>query len=73
MARNKRRLRNPKHSSLEEAVQLALSQPRRDREGNKIQGHTIEEIQAMMPEQRRYLYDTIWLHQQWLKTQDRRG
>jgi hypothetical protein len=62
MARNKRRLRNPKHSGIEEALELALLQPRRDRKGNKIQGHTFQEIMEMTPEQRRNFSDGIWLH-----------
>jgi hypothetical protein len=57
---------------MQECYELALLQPRRDREGNKIQGYTFDEIMEMTPEQRRYFSDGVWLHQQWLKTQDSR-
>jgi hypothetical protein len=60
-------------ASLQECLELALLQPRRDREGNRIEGKTFEEIQAMTPEKRRYFLDTLWLHQQWVKTQEKRG
>jgi hypothetical protein len=59
-------------ASLQECLELALHQPRRDREGKKIEGRTIKEIQAMTPLERRHFADTVWLHQQWMRTQVQR-
>jgi len=35
-----------------ECVALLLTQPRRDAAGNKLQGHTLEEIRVMTPGER---------------------
>jgi hypothetical protein len=61
-----------KRGNIEQAYDLALLQPRRDAKGNRIQGKTYEEIAAMTPVERRHFADGVWLHQQRLKTKNRR-
>jgi hypothetical protein len=72
MARNKRRLRNPQHSSLEEAFALCLNQKRKDDGRNKLPGVTVEEIMQMNPYEREHMLQTNWLRERWLATRTER-
>jgi hypothetical protein len=62
MARNKRRLRNrrPKND-MREAFAICLNQRRHDALGNRLPGHTSDEITAMGPGEREKVRQAGWL------------
>jgi len=59
-------------SRWEDDFWLSLRQPRYERDGKKVPGHTIEEIRAMTPKEKQFFSDSVWLHQEWLKTKEAR-
>lgn len=65
----KRRLRRRKKDDLQEVFALCLNQPRHDAGGNRIQGHTFDEILAMTTEERERLKEVGGLGK---KTETRR-
>jgi hypothetical protein len=60
--KNKRRLRSGlRKNDLQEAFILTLQQKRHDAAGNRIQGHTFDQILAMTPAERERLKQVGWL------------
>jgi hypothetical protein len=59
-------------SRWEDDVYLCLHQPRLQRDGKKASGYTIEEIRAMTPKEKQFFSDSVWLHQEWLRTKEAR-
>jgi hypothetical protein len=59
-------------SRWEDDFWLCLHQPRHERDGKKASGYTIEQIRAMTPKEKRFFSDSVWLHQEWLRTKEAR-
>jgi hypothetical protein len=60
--KNKRRLRSGfRKNDMQEAFDLCLRQRRHDAAGNRVQGHTFDEIEAMTPAERQRLKQVGWL------------
>jgi hypothetical protein len=60
--KNKRRLRSGHRKvDMQEAFMLTLQQKRHDDAGNRVQGHTFDEILAMSPAERQRVKQAGWL------------